>query len=162
MKHSKKLFLILIIITLFMLIYSVMSPNVDVYTNNIKLNSDYSIDYKVYNLFTNLTNKSSIIENNINSSKVGTYTIVINVKYLFFNVNKTFDINVIDNTKPIITLNGNTEVKVCPNTDYNEEGYTASDNYDGDITERVNIKKIDNSIIYTVIDSSSNETCCYP
>ena len=73
-----------------------MSPNVDVYTNSIKLNSDYSIDYKVYNLFTNLTNKSSIIENNINSSKVGTYTIVINVKYLFFNVNKTFDINVID------------------------------------------------------------------
>ena len=131
MKHSKKLFLILIIITLFMLIYSI----------SIKLNSDYSIDYKVYNLFTNLTNKSSIIENNINSSKVGTYTIVINVKYLFFNVNKTFDINVIDNTKPIITLNGNTEVKVCPNTDYNEEGYTASDNYDGDITERVNIKK---------------------
>ena len=32
MKHLKKLFLILIIITLFMLIYSVMSPNVDVYT----------------------------------------------------------------------------------------------------------------------------------
>ena len=121
-----------------------MSPNIDVYTNSINLNSDYNIDYKVYNLFTNLTNRSSIIENNINSSKVGTYTIVINVKYLFFNVNKTVDINVIDNTKPIITLNGNTEVKVCPNTDYNEEGYTASDNYDGDITERVNIKKIDN------------------
>lgn len=158
MKHLKKLFLILIIITLFMLIYSVVSPNVDVYTNSINLNSDYNIDYKVYNLFTNLTNKSSIIENNINSSNVGTYTIVINVKYLFFNVNKTVDINVIDNTKPIITLNGNTEVKVCPNTDYNEEGYTASDNYDGDITERVNIKKIDNSIIYSVIDSSSNET----
>ena len=144
MKYLKKLFLILIIITLFMLIYSAVSPNVDVYTNSIKLNSDYSINYKVYNLFTNLTNKSSIIENNINSSNVGTYTIVINVKYLFFNVNKTVDINVIDNTKPIITLNGNTEVKVCPNTDYNEEGYTASDNYDGDITERVNIKKIDN------------------
>ena len=158
MKHLKKLFLILIIITLFMLIYSVVFPNVDVYTNSINLNSDYNIDYKVYNLFTNLTNKSSIIENNINSSNVGTYTIVINVKYLFFNVNKTVDINVIDNTKPIITLNGNTEVKVCPNTDYNEEGYTASDNYDGDITERVNIKKIDNSIIYSVIDSSSNET----
>lgn len=87
-----------------MLIYSVVFPNVDVYTNSINLNSDYNIDYKVYNLFTNLTNKSSIIENNINSSNVGTYTIVINVKYLFFNVNKTVDINVIDNTKPIITL----------------------------------------------------------
>ena len=86
MKYLKKLFLILIIITLFMLIYSVMSPTIDVYTNSINLNSDYNIDYKVYNLFTNLTNKSSIIENNINSSKVGTYTIVINVKYLFFNV----------------------------------------------------------------------------
>ena len=47
----------MIIITLFMLIYSVMSPNVDIYTNSINLNSDYNIDYKVYNLFTNLTNK---------------------------------------------------------------------------------------------------------
>lgn len=55
MKHLKKLFLILIIITLFMLIYSVVSPNIDVYTNSINLNSDYNIDYKVYNLFTNLT-----------------------------------------------------------------------------------------------------------
>ena len=75
MKHLKKLFLILIIITFFMLIYSVVSPTIDVYTNSINLNSDYNIDYKVYNLFTNLTNKSSNIENNINSSKVGTYTI---------------------------------------------------------------------------------------
>ena len=164
MKHLKKLFLILIIITLFMLIYSVMSPNVDVYTNNIKLNSDYSIDYKVYNLFTNLTNKSSIIENNINSSKVGTYTIVINVKYLFFNVNKTFDINVIDNTKPIITLNGNTEVKVCPNTDYNEEGYTSYDKCDGDITNSVVVtSNLDTNklgtynIKYESIDTSGNK-----
>ena len=48
MKHLKKLFLILIIITLFMLIYSVVSPNIDVYTNSINLNSDYNIDYKKY------------------------------------------------------------------------------------------------------------------
>lgn len=164
MKHLKKLFLILIIITLFMLIYSVVSPNIDVYTNSINLNSDYNIDYKVYNLFTNLTNRSSIIENNINSSKVGTYTIVINVKYLFFNVNKTVDINVIDNTKPIITLNGNTEVKVCPNTDYNEEGYTASDNYDGDITNSVVVtSNLDTNklgtynIKYEAIDTSGNK-----
>lgn len=164
MKHLKKLFLILIIITLFMLIYSVVFPNVDVYTNSINLNSDYNIDYKVYNLFTNLTNKSSIIENNINSSNVGTYTIVINVKYLFFNVNKTVDINVIDNTKPIITLNGNTEVKVCPNTDYNEEGYTASDNYDGDITNSVVVtSNLDTNklgtynIKYEAIDTSGNK-----
>lgn len=88
MKYLKKLFLILIIITSFMLIYNIMSPTIDIYTKSINLNSDYNIDYKVYNLFTNLTNKSSIIENNINSSNVGTYTIVINVKYLFFNVNK--------------------------------------------------------------------------
>lgn len=164
MKHLKKLFLILIIITLFMLIYSVVSPNIDVYTNSINLNSDYNIDYKVYNLFTNLTNRSSIIENNINSSKVGTYTIVINVKYLFFNVNKTVDINVIDNTKPIITLNGNTEVKVCPNTDYNEEGYTSYDKCDGDITNSVVVtSNLDTNklgtynIKYEAIDTSGNK-----
>ena len=55
MKYLKKLFLILIIITSFMLVYSVMSPNIEISTNNIELNSNYVINYKAYNLFTNLS-----------------------------------------------------------------------------------------------------------
>lgn len=157
MKYLKKLFLILIIITSLMLIYSILSPRTVMYTDNIELGSDYNIKYKVYNLFTNLTNKSSIT-NNININKVGVYTATVKVKYLFFNVKKSFNINVIDSVSPIITLNGGSDVKVCPNAEYKEEGYTASDNYDGDITDKVNIKKTNDSIIYSVIDSSNNKT----
>lgn len=108
-------------------------------------------------MFTNLTNKSSIT-NNININKIGVYTATVKVKYLFFNVKKSFNINVIDSVSPIITLNGGSDVKVCPNAEYKEEGYTASDNYDGDITNKVNIKKTNDSIIYSVIDSSNNKT----
>lgn len=157
MKYLKKLFLILIIITSLMLIYSILSPRTVMYTDNIELGSDYNIKYKVYNLFTNLTNKSSIT-NNININKIGVYTATVKVKYLFFNVKKSFNINVIDSVSPIITLNGGSDVKVCPNAEYKEEGYTASDNYDGDITNKVNIKKTNDSIIYSVIDSSNNKT----
>lgn len=42
--------------------------------------------------------------------------------------------------------------------DYVEEGYTASDNYDGDITDKVERTVTDTGVIYTVSDSSGNET----
>ena len=45
---------------------------------------------------------------------------------------------------------------VCPNNDYEEEGFTATDNYDGDISNKVTINKIENSIWYTVKDNSGN------
>ena len=157
MKYLKKLFLILIIITSFMLVYSVMSPNIEISTNNIELNSNYIIKYKVYNLFTNLSDKV-VIQDNIDINKPGEYVVTASVSYLFYHVKKEFKVNVIDTINPIITLNGDMIVNVCPNTDYIDEGYTASDNYDGDITNKVTIKKFDNSIFYSVVDSSNNRT----
>ena len=157
MKYLKKLFLILIIITSFMLVYSVMSPNIEISTNNIELNSNYVINYKAYNLFTNLSDKV-VIQDNIDINKPGEYVVTASANYLFYHVKKEFKVNVIDTISPIITLNGNMIVNVCPNTDYVEEGYTAHDNYDSDITNKVTIKKFDNSIFYSVVDSSNNRT----
>ena len=157
MKYLKKLFLILIIITSFMLVYSVMSPNIEISTNNIELNSNYVINYKAYNLFTNLSDKV-VIQDNIDINKPGEYVVTASANYFFYHVKKEFKVNVIDTINPIITLNGDMIVNVCPNTDYVEEGYTAHDNYDSDITNKVTIKKFDNSIFYSVVDSSNNRT----
>lgn len=157
MKYLKRLFLILIIITSFMLIYSVMFPNIEISTNNVELNSNYVIKYKAYNLFTNLSDKV-VIQDNIDINRVGEYVVTASANYLFYHVKKEFKVNVIDTINPIITLNGDMIVNVCPNTDYVEEGYTASDNYDGDITNKVTIKKFDNSVFYSVVDSSNNRT----
>jgi hypothetical protein len=44
-----------------------------------------------------------------------------------------------DNSPPLITLNGDTSVQVRLGDSYNEEGATATDNIDGDITQSITI-----------------------
>lgn len=79
----------------------------------------------------------------------------------------------LDPVAPEITLEGDTYITLQAGTDYEELGYTAIDNCDGDITERVMVSgEVDSSclgeyvLIYTVIDSYGNEaiaqrTICY-
>ena len=67
-------------------------------------------------------------------------------------------IKVIDNQNPIIELKGSDNVSVCPNKEYQEEGYEAKDNYDGDLTKNVSITKEQDKIIYSVKDKSGNIT----
>ena len=156
MNVLKRLFLLLIFITSFMLIYTVLYPNIEVSNKEVLVGTTYTPKVKVYNLFTNLNNKL-IIDNKVDINKVGTSYIECRVNYLFYKVNKKIAINVVDKTKPLITLKGNNPSYVCPLKDYEEEGYEAIDNYDGDITEKVNTNKIDSSIWYEVEDSSHNQ-----
>lgn len=156
MKYLKRLLLFLIIITSIMLIYAVLYPNIELNTYSTEVNSDFILTPKAYNLFTNLSNRTTL-KYDIDNSKVGEYEVNASIKYLFYRVNKKFKFYVYDNTKPVINLKGDNPAHACPNTEYNEEGYSASDNYDGDLTDKVVIKKIDNSVLYSVADSSKNE-----
>ena len=73
-------------------------------------------------------------------------------------------INVIEDTiAPVITLLGDASVTVEVTSTYNDAGATASDNYDGDITESiVTVSNVDTdtvgtyTITYNVKDTSSN------
>jgi peptidoglycan/xylan/chitin deacetylase (PgdA/CDA1 family) len=49
-------------------------------------------------------------------------------------------------------------INICPSDNYNDPGFTATDNYDGDLTHKVVKTQKGNQIIYTVKDSSNNET----
>ena len=71
---------------------------------------------------------------------------------------KTRKIKIVDDEKPIITLNGDLTKTICPNAEYQEEGYKATDNYDGNLTKKVKIKNKDGLIYYSVVDSSKNKT----
>ena len=95
---------------------------------------------------------------NVNTEKLGKYTITYTIDDYLIPIKKTRVVNVIDDTKPVITLVGDKNVNICPNSNYNEEGYTALDDYDGDITKKVNVDTKDNKIIYTVKDSSGNSS----
>lgn len=109
------------------------------------------------------TSDIMIDNSNLDINKLGTYKI----KYYIVLDNKEYsitrNINVIDTTKPIITLNGNESITILKGEEYSELGYTASDNYDGDITDKVEVtSNLNNNVVgeysitYTVTDTSNN------
>jgi len=73
------------------------------------------------------------------------------------------NVNISDTTVPIITLTGDASVTIEVGTTYSDAGATATDNYDGDITEDiVTVNNVDTDVVgqytitYNVSDSSSN------
>lgn len=162
MKLVKKELLFLIIVTFIFLLYTVFYPNIITNDMEIELGSDYTFDYECYNLFSDLSDKI-VSTGNVDTSKIGNYKVRASVKYLFYNIKKDFIVKVVDKIPPDIELKGDNPAYVCPNKDYIEEGYTALDNYDGDITNKVvSTGDVDTNTIgkykitYEVKDSSDN------
>lgn len=98
------------------------------------------------------------IKENIDSSVIGKYEVVYKLKYKNKEYTEKRVVNVVDTEAPVIILKGQKTANVCPSKEYEEEGYEAIDNYDGDITDKVEIIKENDYIKYTVNDSSNNET----
>ena len=102
--------------------------------------------------------KNVKITNKINKNKLGTYDIIYQVKINGLTFKQIRKVKLIDKEKPKITLTGNQNITICPNKEYKEEGYKAIDNYDGDITSKVQVIIKNNIITYKVEDSSGNKT----
>lgn len=98
------------------------------------------------------------IEGHVDTNKPGKYKITYHVREGLFKRKVVRTVEVLDDIFPVIELKGSLKKSICPNTEYEEEGYVAIDNYDGDITNLVIIDKKDNLITYTVQDSSKNQT----
>ena len=103
--------------------------------------------------------------NTVDTSTVGSYTVTYNVSDEFGNsaAQKVRIVNVVDDTDPIITLNGSSTITHEVGTTYVDPGATANDNYDGDLSSEIttNINLNPNTlgtytIEYTVEDSSNN------
>ena len=145
-------------------------------TNNInfKLNGNNNIKIDLYTNYIDegydaflfkksIKNKVKVI-NQLDINKIGTYKIIYNLSYLGKNLSLERTIEVIDNEIPIIKLNGKDEIILYINEEYIEEGATAYDNYDKDITNNIIIESnLDTSttgnyeITYKIKDSSGNE-----
>ena len=97
-----------------------------------------------------------IVDNNLNVDKIGEYKVNYKCKLGFLTITKTRIVKVVDSSKPVITLVDDNELFLCPNGSYEEAGYKAYDNYDGDITNKVIKKEEKHVITYTVSDSSGN------
>lgn len=65
-------------------------------------------------------------------------------------------VRIVDTTAPVITLTASPDYYTLPNTAYVEEGFTALDACDGDLTDQVICTEEDGVITYQVTDSSGN------
>ncbi len=125
-----------------------------------KITIPYQTEYKeegvqLHFLHLDLSKKVSV-QGKVNSEKLGTYKLTYSYKLGFIPVKREREVEVVDETDPVITLDGNMEQQICPNATYQEEGYHATDNYDGDITDQVEVIDEGDSIKYKVADSSGN------
>ena len=160
--HKK--IVIIVIISVFFLslisIYQFYPPTFNLKKGNIKL--EYGKKYKepgfeVTRFGRDYTAKVKV-QNHINYKKIGNYDIDYKIKIGFMTFKKTRKVKIVDDEKPIITLNGDLTKTICPNAEYQEEGYKATDNYDGNLTKKVKVKNKDGLIYYSVVDSSKNKT----
>ncbi len=155
---KKIVYILLFIISFFIILTIVFFPRLKLKNQNMKLevNSEYKEPgYKAYNLFKGYSKKVKV-SSKLNNKKIGKYKIKYSYKYLFIKKTKTRNVEVVDTKKPVIKLEYDDE-EICRNK-YKEYSYKATDNYDGDLTDKVKVTIKAESIIYTVEDSSKNKT----
>lgn len=190
---SKRIFFISISIMIIFLIYFIFSSTNNIYKKYekqlTKITADYIVDNDI-NIFDNklsYINISDLKESKLlddvdatlkkcdgyitfqNQKKKTVYKAYIDCgKYKTKNYSQSYNgayyAVKIDNEKPIITLNGESEITIYVNDIYEELGAIANDNIDGDITDAIIITgSVDNSqvgvyeIIYEVQDVFGNK-----
>ena len=94
----------------------------------------------------------------VNMAKPGTYKRTVTASFLWFGVKKSQTVVVVDRERPVITLQKTEGSYTLPGHEYEEEGFTATDNVDGDITQAVKVRRVQGAVIYTVKDSTGNTT----
>ena len=133
----------------------------------ITLNGDSFITLNLYDEYKEEGASSKIhgkdiskyikIEGNVDTNKVGIYKITYRIKYNKKESSVIRNIQVVDSIKPIIELKGNKQVYLCIEEEYKEDGFSATDNIDGDISSKVKVKIEDNQVLYEVEDSFGNK-----
>lgn len=98
------------------------------------------------------------IEGSVDSTKLGVYRITYRAEYLWLTASAEREVRVVDTTAPVIELETKDDYFTKPGEPYEEEGFTATDDYDGDITAQVERTEADGKVTYKVKDSSGNET----
>ena len=93
----------------------------------------------------------------VDDAALGTYTVTYSAKLLLWESSVTQTVIVEDTKAPEITLVSDPDHYTLPNHPYEEEGFTALDNHDGDLTGQVVREERDGCVYYSVTDSSGNE-----
>lgn len=97
------------------------------------------------------------MEGNLDLDKLGVYNVTYVATYKNMELSEDRTIEILDTTAPVIELVADPNYFTSPVAEYVEEGFTATDNYDGDLTAQVVRVEKDGIVTYTVVDSTGNE-----
>ena len=110
-----------------------------------------------------MTKLLKVDTSNLDLTKIGKYHIRYYLEYKKKIYEEIKEIEVIDTAKPEIILKGK-NLTILLNEKYDDPGYEVKDNYDEDLTDKVEVKsEVDVSkagtykITYNVTDSSGNK-----
>ena len=108
--------------------------------------------FKFYKKKADVTIDSSQVD----LKKMGEYTVTYTAKYKDKTAKATRKVIVEDTIGPDIQLNSTPDSYTVYNHPYEEEGFQAIDNFDGDVTDKVQSKESNGYVYYTVTDSNGN------
>lgn len=133
---------------------------IDTRTEVVEVGTSYHLTQPTATLFGIDVTSIINMKGKVNTEKIGEYCITYRPKFSLITFKKR--VCVVDTQMPTIELIGKEIVYLEEFGLYEEMGVIAIDNYDGDITPRINqdISKLDENsyeIKYQVIDSSGNQ-----
>ena len=139
-------------------LYLFFPPTFDLDNKDIAYGKEYKENnFKVKRFGIDYTAKTKVISK-VKTDKLGSYEITYKVKIGLLEFTKKQTVKVTDQTKPDLTLNGESETLVCPGKEYSDEGAKATDGIDGDLTDKIKTNKETDKIIYTVTDKAGNKS----
>ena len=171
-KRLLKIFLILLIIVILIAlalgaVYYFTEPE-------ITLNGEKSMEvtlaegyqepgYEAKYWFIDITDRVEV-DSHVDDKKVGEYSVDYSVTFLEKTAGTSRTVNVVDREPPVLTLNEGDTINILTGSKFEDPGYTAQDDSDGDVTEAVKTKGIVDTynpgtyaIFYSVSDSYGNE-----
>ena len=98
------------------------------------------------------------VKGKVDTNKLGTYEIIYEVTKGKFKKQVVREVVVKDNSAPVINISEEKDIILCPGSEFKSEEFTASDNYDGDLTKSVEVIVEDDLVTYKVTDKSGNST----
>ncbi len=153
---------------LIMAVVVVMCLNTQELTLDVKEGQEFFVEYgncdtlNVSAIYREkLFNKKGVkvevaVEGEVDYDKLGTYELIYTANHKGKSTSTTVKVIVQDTIAPKIELVKDPEHYTKPNGEYVEEGFSAVDNYDGDITNKVYKEEKDGVVTYSVKDSSGN------
>ena len=166
---TRIVFALLIFVVSMILSKSIFEPK-KVYS--LILNGDTSVDVSIKGDYTDagfefLENNKKVdveelkvnVKNDVDTTNLGQYAYTYEITYNNTTYTAKRIVNVIDNIPPVIKTDmQEVELFSCQKDGKLNIEFSAEDNYDGVITDKVKEKIDGNKVILSVVDSSGNET----